>query len=250
MVGDQDGLAHREALGDAPGGVGEHDRRAPGGVGGPHRVGDGAGGVALVAVHPPDEGEDPPAAGSGDRADAARMAGDRRRREARQVGAGHLGHGLAHQVDRRLPPRAQHDRHVVAVDPGGGGQGAGGVGGQRRTGRAVEPAGSGTCSATCSRTDATRHGARRPAPPPRADRPARSVTSRPLVVTERLRGCHRSERQRTHSLDGVGNMTRVRGWPSQVIRSTTGERTDDAETQVQGPRGTAGVCRRRRRMRR
>ena len=26
------------------------------------------------------------------------------------------------QVDRRLPPRAQHDGHVVAVDPGGRGQ--------------------------------------------------------------------------------------------------------------------------------
>ena len=52
-------------------------------------------------------------------ANSGGVTGDGGRREAGEVGEGHLGDGLAEAVDGGAPARPEHDGDVVAVHAGG-----------------------------------------------------------------------------------------------------------------------------------
>ena len=82
--------------------------------------------VALVGVDPAEQREDPPAALGLDRAQHAGVAGHADVREARAARAiGTSAVVVAEAVGRRRPPRAEHDEHVVPLDPRALGDGSG-----------------------------------------------------------------------------------------------------------------------------
>ena len=122
VVGDQHRLPHRQPRSDAPGGVGQHHHLAPGRPRRPHRVHHGRRRMPLVAVHPPDERQHPGTSPRDERLHPAAVARHGRRREPREVRRRHGRRRRPHLRDRRAPPRAEHHRHVVALDPGRGSQ--------------------------------------------------------------------------------------------------------------------------------
>ena len=114
--------------------VGQHDDAAPGGRRGAHAVHDRLDPAPLVVVRAAEE-DQRPALARLHAADAPGVAGDRGRREVRQVGDGEVGHRLADEVDGRHPARAEHERDVVALHPGEAGElGRGLAGGGGRVG--------------------------------------------------------------------------------------------------------------------
>ena len=129
VIGDDDRRARAPFLTERTGGIGQDDRAAARRRRGPDVVDDGRDGVALVAVDPPEVGQDRPAVGV-QRPDRATVTGHRRAGEARQLTGGHLTDGGPDPVGRRAPARPQHDGDVVLGDSDGRGQRGGGFDGQ------------------------------------------------------------------------------------------------------------------------
>lgn len=142
MIPDQHHLPRLHGLIEAAGGIGQDNDPGTGYHRGADRVDHLGRGTALVKVGASDQQEDPVATHS-ERAQLTVMAGNRRRRESREVTGGPLGLCGPEPVGDALPAGTENDRHVVggstrpAVHLGGGPscefeRVPGGIGGRHR----------------------------------------------------------------------------------------------------------------------
>ena len=133
VVADQHRGARDPRRVEATAAVREDDGAAPRGRGGADAVDHRLDAAPLVEVAAAEEHQGPGAAGA-HAPHPSRVALDRRWEEARQVGDGELGDGLAQQVRCRDPAGPEHERDVVPRAAGALGEHLGGV---RRSGPRV-----------------------------------------------------------------------------------------------------------------